>query len=226
MDRLGKVIAVDVGDKFAAQSAVAVKFEGLVGHDRTEVRPAYADVDHIADLFSGVAQPLTRTDAVGKRCHFVQNLMDRGDDVLAIDHDFLAARRAQGGVQDGAVFRDVDLVAAKHGIDPLAQTALSGQADEQFECLLRDSVLRVVEEDSAGLGRQFVPALRVGGKKFPQVQSGHLRMMRFKGFPGGAVGQRFGAHTRSGDETKNPTLVESLNTTPTPGGLSTGGRRT
>ena len=128
--------------------------------------------------------------------------MDRGDDVLAVDDNLLAARRAQGGVQNGAVFRDVDLVAAEHGIDPLAQAALSGQADEQFERLVRDAILRVIKEDPASLGRQIVPAPGISDKKFAQVEPGYFRMMRLKGFPGRTVGQRFGAHARGKIEPK------------------------
>ena len=33
-------------------------------------------------------------------------------------------RRAQGDVQDRAVFRDVDLVAAEHGVDAIAQAGI------------------------------------------------------------------------------------------------------
>ena len=212
MDGLGKVIAVDIGDELKAQRAVAVKLEGLVGHDRTKVRTADTNVDHIADLFSGVAEPLAGADAIAKRCHFVEDLVDRGDDVFAIDDNLLAARRAQGGVQNGAVLRDIDLVATEHGIDPFAQTALSGQTEEQFERFVRDAILRVIEEDPASLGRQIVPPPGISGKKFAQVEAGYFRMMRLKGFPGRTVGQWFGAHARREDRTKNGTPIEYLNT--------------
>ena len=42
-----------------------------------------------------------------------------------------ALRRAQRDVQHGAVLGDVDLLAAEHGVDPLAQAALLGQLHEQ-----------------------------------------------------------------------------------------------
>ena len=47
--------------------------------------------------------------------------MDFGHDVHAVDDDRLAFRCSQGDVQDGAIFGDVDLVAAKHGVDPRTQ---------------------------------------------------------------------------------------------------------
>ena len=42
-----------------------------------------------------------------------------------------AARRAQRHVQHGAVLGDVDLVAAEHGVDALAQARLLGQLQQQ-----------------------------------------------------------------------------------------------
>ena len=48
-----------------------------------------------------------------------------------------ASRRAQGDVQDGTVFRDVDPVAPEHGVDALPQAAFLGQPQEQFDGLGR-----------------------------------------------------------------------------------------
>ena len=39
-------------------------------------------------------------------------------------------RRAQGDVQDGAVFRDVDFLAAEHRVDPRAQAGFLGQLQQ------------------------------------------------------------------------------------------------
>ena len=48
-------------------------------------------------------------------------------DVLAVDHDRRAARRAQRHVQHRPVLGDVDLLAAEHRVDAFAQAALLGQ---------------------------------------------------------------------------------------------------
>jgi len=104
------------------------------------------------------------------------------------------ARRAQGGVQNGAIFRGVDLVATEHGLDPPAQAALFGEIDEQSERLLGHAVLRVVEVETAGLGREFLPSRRVGGKKLAEMKTGNLIVVRLQGLPGGSVGQRWCAH--------------------------------
>ena len=121
VDGLREVGAIDVRHEAERHGAVAVMLEGLVGHHRPEVGAADADVDDVADALAGVALPGAAADAVAEVRHLVEHGVDLGHHVLAVDDDRCAARRAQGHVQDGAVFRDVDLVAPEHGVDARAQ---------------------------------------------------------------------------------------------------------
>ena len=123
-DGFGEVGAIDVGDEAEGEVALRVEPERLVGHDGAEVRAADADVDDVADGLAGVALPRAGADAVGERSHLVQHRVDAGDDVFSVDENALGFGRAQGDVQDGAVLGDVDLVAAEHGFDAVAQAGL------------------------------------------------------------------------------------------------------
>ena len=87
-------------------------------------------------------------DLVGEAGHPVEHGVDLGHDVFAVDDDRLALRGAQGHVQDGAIFGDVDLLAAKHGVDPRSQARFLGQLNEQLQRLVRDAVLGVVQEEA------------------------------------------------------------------------------
>ena len=156
--RLGEVGAVDVGDEAERQVAIAVELERLVGHHRAEVGAADADVDDVADALAGVALPVAAADAVGEGRHLVEHGVHVGHDVLAVDDDRRAARRAQRDVQHGAVLGDVDLVAAEHRVDALAQAGLVGQLQQQPQRLVGDAILRVVEVDAGGLGGQPLAA--------------------------------------------------------------------
>ena len=71
--------------------------------------------------------------------------MHLGHDVDAIDDNSLGLGRAQGSVKDGALFRDVDPIAAEHRGYALMQAAFAGERQEQSKGLVRDAVLRVVE---------------------------------------------------------------------------------
>ena len=82
---------------------------------------------------AGVAGPGAGADAFGEAGHPVQHRVDGRHDVLAVDDDRGAFRRAQRDVQHRAVFRDVDPVAAEHRVDTLAQAALLGELHEQRE---------------------------------------------------------------------------------------------
>ena len=155
-----EISAVDVGDEAKRHGAVAVMLQRLIGHHRPEVGAADADIDDIANALAGVAFPGAAADAVAEIRHLVEHSVDLGHDVLAIDEDGWPSRRAQRHVQDGAVFRDVDLLAAEHGVDPAAQAGFLRQLQKELERFVGDAVLRVIEEDARRLGRHPLAALR------------------------------------------------------------------
>ena len=171
--RLGEIGAIDVGDKAKGHGAIAVIFERLIGHDRPEVGPADADVDDVTDSFAGVAFPLAAADAIGKVGHLVEHSVDLRHDVLAVDEDGRTFRRTERHMQDSAIFRDVDFVAAEHRVDPVAQPGLLGELDEQLEGFVVDAIFRVIEVDAGGLGGHPVAARRIIGEQFSQVQALH-----------------------------------------------------
>ena len=102
--------------------------------------------------------PLAAAQPIGEIRHLVENLVNVGNDVVAIDPDIRPARRAQRHMEHGAFFRDIDLVAPEHRVDPFAQPAFLGELEQQAHRLVVDPVLRVVEIDAGALGRQSLPA--------------------------------------------------------------------
>ncbi len=130
-----------------------------------------------------------RADAVGEGGHRVEHLVHLGHDIHAVDDDLLALGRAQGDVQHGAAFGDVDLVAAEHGVDLGAEAGLLGELDEQLEGLVGDAVLRVIEVEALGLEGEALAAGGVVGEELAQGQLLHLRVVRFQGFEGGQCAQ-------------------------------------
>src|SRR5215472_8808665 len=130
LDRFGKIGAVDIGHEAERHRAVAVVLQRLIRHDRAEIRAADADVDHIADALAGMPLPVAPAQPIGEIRHLVQDGMDVGHHIAAIEHDRGAALCAQCGVKYGAVLRDVDPVAPEHGVDMLPQTAFVGQLEQ------------------------------------------------------------------------------------------------
>ena len=101
----------------------------------------------------------------GEVGHAIEHGVDLGHDVFAVDQDRLTSRSAQGHVQDGAVLGDVDLLAAKHGVDASFQARFLGQLQQQAERLVGDAVLGVIEEEPRGLGRQPLAAAGIVGEQ-------------------------------------------------------------
>jgi hypothetical protein len=61
--------------------------------------------------------------------------------IRAAHHDRFVLHGSQSDMQNGAFLGDVDLIAAKHGIDPLAQTGLIREFEQQPDGLIGDAVL-------------------------------------------------------------------------------------
>jgi hypothetical protein len=61
--------------------------QSFVSHYRTEIGAADPDIHYVPDALAGVAYPLPTPNPVTKRCHFVENGMDFGHHVFAIERD-------------------------------------------------------------------------------------------------------------------------------------------
>ncbi len=180
---LGEVGAIDVGNEAEGQVALAVVSQGFVRHHRPQVRSADADVDDIADRLAGVALPLPAAHPVGEIGHLIENGMDLGHHVLAIHDDGLPLGGAQGHVQDGPLFGDVDLLAPEHGIDSGPQAGFLRQLQQQRYRLVGNAVLGIIEVDADGLGGQALPALGISREELPKMQPANLLVMGFEGLP-------------------------------------------
>ncbi len=158
--RLGEGRAVHVGDEAEGEPLIAVTVERAIGHLRSEMRAADADVDDVPDPLSRVALPGARADLIGEGGHLVEHGVDLGNDVLAVDDDFPVARRPERDVQDGAVLAHVDLLAREHRVALRLHAAGAGEGREQTDGLVGDAVLRIVEEEPGRLDREALGSVR------------------------------------------------------------------
>ncbi len=167
---LDEVGGVDVGDEAEGELPGAVVAQGLIGHDRAEVRATDADVDDVADRPAGVAGPGAGADLLAEVGHAVEHGVDLLHHVEAVEHERGRAGHAQGDVQDGAVLRDVDGLPGEHGGGALGQAGLLGQGDKQAEGLVGDAVLGVVEVQAGAFGGEALASPGVGGEQVAQVR--------------------------------------------------------
>ena len=168
---------------------MGVVLEGLVGHDGAEVGAADADVDDVPDGLAGVAEPGAGADLVGEGGHLVEDGVDFGDDVFAVDFDGFGFGGAEGDVEDGAVFGGVDLLAGEHGFGVLLEAGFFGELEEEGEGFVGDAVLGVVEEEAAGFGGEAGAAGGVGVEEIAELLGADGFGVLLKGFPGWAGGQ-------------------------------------
>ena len=119
--------------------------------------------------------------------------MDLWHDVLAVDQDRRAARRAQRHVEHGSVLGDVNLLATKHGIDPPTQPGLFGEADEESQRVVSDPVLRIVEIDACGFDSHPLATFRIAREQLAEVNGADFVMVFFERLPGWSLGDSSGA---------------------------------
>ena len=124
----------------------------------------------VANAFSGMARPGAAADPVGEIGHLVEHGVHFGHDVLAIHYDGGALRRAQGDVQNGAVFGDIDFLAAETWRrSSCADPDSSASCNEELQRFVGDAILRVIEINACGLNRHPLSALRVIREQLPQM---------------------------------------------------------
>lgn len=176
LERLSHVRSVNVGNKVDIEPLLRVVLEGFGHHDGPKVGTADTNVDDVRDGLSRVSFPFTGPDTLADGFHLVQNLVDLGHHVLAVDQDRSVGAVPKSHVQDGAVFGKVDFFAGKHLGAVFFHAGFFEEGDEVGEDLLGDEVLGVIEQDG-GRGRalgserrvHFVEAFRVCCKQLVHV---------------------------------------------------------
>src|SRR5215471_12635724 len=189
-DGFDHVSSVDVGNKPECHGAVAIVLERLVRHNRSKVGTSNPDIDDISDRFPGVALPGAAPDAIGEVGHFVEDSMDLGNDVLAIYDDGSAAGCAQGDVEYGSIFGDVDLFTAEHRVDARSQLSLLSEANQQVECFGGNPILGIVHINACGIQGHALTALRVVPEEIAKVEVADSLMVSRKGLPGSGLAER------------------------------------
>ena len=175
LEGFGHVGAVDVRNKvdfrgvFAGNRLVGIRLEGFGHHHRTEVGTADTDVHHVLDGLAGVALPLAAADEVGEIFHVLEHGADFGHHVLAIDADRVITLVAERGVEHGALFGGINLLAGEVLLAHVFEVRGLKQVLELGHGLVGDDVLGVVQEESAGLQAELLGTCRVLCEEFLHV---------------------------------------------------------
>lgn len=94
--------------------------------------------------------------------------MDIGSHVLFINHQVILDRDAQRGVQHGAVFGGVDVLAGEHIRAAFFHASLLGQFNKRGVNLSVNEVLRQIHMKPGGVEGERGRPGGVGSKKLPQ----------------------------------------------------------
>ena len=118
--------------------------------------------------------------------------VDGGHDVLAVNEDGAIGAISECDVEDGAVFGDVDFVAAEHAIAPFLDFGVSGEVQEEAEGFIGDAIFGEIQENVAEAKGEFFESFRVFGEKIAHVDRREGLEMRKECLPRMGLGE--GAH--------------------------------
>ena len=142
-DGLREVGAVDVGDEAERHVALAVVRSAsyaITGPRSEPPMPMLMTLRMRLPVCPFHSPLRTR---LAKSGHLVEDGVDLGHHVLAVDDDRRTSRRAQRDVQDRSLLRDVDLLAAEHRVDPRPQAGFLRKLHETDRSV--SSVMRFFE---------------------------------------------------------------------------------
>src|SRR5690625_1003562 len=123
---LSDISWINIRNKTRLEALLDVRLEGLISHNGTKIRAANPDVDDRFDSLPGNAFPFARAHLIGEREDLVEFGLNIGINVLTIHVQCrgCSGRPAQGGVQNRAIFRYVDVGARKHRVDAILEMHL------------------------------------------------------------------------------------------------------
>ena len=148
----------------AAQLRRRERRQGAGGHGRAEVGAADADIDDVGHRLTERAAHPALAHIRGEAQHLFAHADDFRHDVLAVDLDGLAGEVAQGGVQDGALLGDVDLLAGEHRVTAGFDFGRLGELDERTQDRAVDALLGIVKQEIVESDAELLEARWIVGK--------------------------------------------------------------
>ena len=89
---------------------------------------------------------MTLAYAFAEFAHLRQNPINFWHDIFAINQYRLAAAVAEGGVEDCALFSEIDFFTCKHTLTPAFNLALTRKFGEQAHGFFIDTLLGVIKQ--------------------------------------------------------------------------------
>ena len=116
-----------------------------------KIRTTDTDVDNMFDALASPALPLTRVHLFAQISDTTQGITNRWHHIFAIYKDLTIPLIAQSGVQNGTIFRAVDLLTGEHGRTLLCEARLLRQSHQASQHRLASQMAGVVERQASGI---------------------------------------------------------------------------
>lgn len=184
LQRIGNMRAVDIGNEMRTRAVMEGR-KRQRRHNRAEIGTANTNIDDVGNLFPGRTFQGAGTDRIGKLAHGCQNAVHIRHHVLVINENGRVGTIAQGGMQHGAVFGEVDGLAGEHLLALGLDTAFARELFEKRDDLFVDGTFGVIHQQVIEFDAETAESLVVGRKSGAQIGCGCAACRCFQFFDGG-----------------------------------------
>ena len=131
------------------------------------------------DALARHALPFAGTHALSKGIHAIENLVNVGNAILAINDNLALVdnRTAQSRVQNSTILSGVDVLAGIHGVAALFQTNSTTKRAEQPYRLIVNKVFGEIKMQIGHVKRELVYTIWIRGKPFFETNSFILKLV-------------------------------------------------
>ena len=143
--------AVNIRHEMHLQSCTAIVKLSSIGlerfrhHHRPQIGASNTNIDDIGNGFARIALPRATAHSLGEFSHVGQIGVHFGHYIFAIHNNRPVGAIAQGDMQYGPVFRDVDLFAVEHFLRPAGNIGLRSKRQQQRQRLFSDTILGKIQ---------------------------------------------------------------------------------
>ena len=114
-----------------------------------------------------MAGAFTTVNAFNQRFHLPQCAMDFGNDVVAVNPNLALFTLTKGGVQGGALFREVHEAAPEQGRTTFLQTTGPGQVEQSLQHAVRQPIAGEIQRQAGTLYQITLGTARILLKQLP-----------------------------------------------------------
>ena len=183
LEHAGELRGLDVRYEMRLHARTMASPQGFAHHRRTEVRTADADVHDVAQGAPTVSAQLSPMERVAEGAHPIPHTAHLRHHVPPCVGVGPLPAMAQGAVERGAVFGEIDILSAQQRLHVCGYVQRARVGEQELDALRAHPLFREVDEQPAGFEAEAGVSLRITREQVVDARTMHLAPMFDETFP-------------------------------------------